>query len=109
MHTLCRRLRGIGVTTVLINEVENITGNFKITEERLSYLTDNIIFLRYLEINGKLRKALGVLKKRMSNFENTLREFEITSSGIKVGKPLVHLRGILLGVPEWVKENQEQL
>jgi circadian clock protein KaiC len=109
MHALCKRLQNLGVTTILINEVENITGDFKITEERLSYLSDNIIFLRYLEIDGKLSKAIGVLKKRLSNFENTLREFEISSEGIIVGEPLVNLRGILLGVPEWVGKKPEKI
>jgi circadian clock protein KaiC len=47
--------------------------------------------------------AIGVLKKRMSDFEKTLREFQITRYGIKVGRPLTELRGILTGVPEWVK------
>jgi len=108
MHALCKKLQSFGVTLLLINEVENITGDFKITEERLSYLSDTIIFLRYLEIDGKLRKALGVLKKRLSNFEKTLREFEITSKGIVVGEPLVNLRGILLGVPEWIGDKPEK-
>jgi len=31
----------------------------------------------------------------MTDFERTLREFEITRYGIKVGKPLTRLRGIL--------------
>lgn len=108
MHALCKKLQSNGVTILLINEVENITGDFKVTEERLSYLSDTIIFLRYLEMEGKLRKAIGVLKKRLSNFEKTLREFEITSEGIVVGEPLVNLRGILLGVPEWVGDKPEK-
>ena len=66
-------------------------------------IQNNIIFLRYLELRGELRRAVGVLKKRHSDFQKTLREFEITRYGIKVGKPLTDLRGVLLGVPE-VKE-----
>jgi circadian clock protein KaiC len=46
-----------------------------------------------------MRKAIGVLKKRLSDFENTLRELEITCYGIKVGRPLTNLRGILSGTP----------
>ena len=49
-------------------------------------------------MQGELRRTIGVLKKRMSDFEKTLREFEITRYGIKVGKPLTHLRGLLTGV-----------
>lgn len=102
VHALCRYLQNMGVTTILINEVDSVTGDFQATGQRLSYLADNIIFLRYLEIDGQLRKAIGVLKKRLSNFETTLREFQITRYGLKVGIPLSNLRGILNGVPEWV-------
>ena len=37
----------------------------------------------------------------MSDFENSLRELEITRYGIKVGKPLTNLRGILTGTPQF--------
>ena len=103
LHALCRYLSNMGVTTLLVNEVEAITGDFSATEVGISYLADNIIFFRYLEIEGEMRKAVGVLKKRVSDFEKTLREFTIDRQGIKVGNPLVHLRGILRGVPEWVE------
>lgn len=104
LHTLCRELRNRGVTVLLVDEVESITGDFQATEAGLSHLADNIIFLRYLEVRGELRKAIGVLKKRLSDFEKTLREIEITRDGIKVGKPLTDLRGILTGTPEWRRQ-----
>ncbi len=102
LHALCKYLANMGVTTLLVNEVEYITGDFRATEAGISYLADNIIFLRYLEMEGEMRKAIGVLKKRLSDFEKTLREFQITRYGVKVGKPLTGLRGILSGTPEWV-------
>jgi circadian clock protein KaiC len=102
LHALCKYLQNMGVAVLLINEVETITGDFRPTEIGISYMADNIVFLRYLEMQGELRKAIGVLKKRMSDFEKTLREFEITRYGIKVGKPLTNLRGILRGTPDWV-------
>jgi circadian clock protein KaiC len=85
----------------LINEIEEITGNFRATDIGISYIADNIVFLRYLELDGEMRKAIGVLKKRLSDFEKTLREIEITRYGIKIGKPLNKLRKILSGTPEW--------
>lgn len=100
LHTLCEYLKIEGVTVFMINEMKNITGDFKATDSEVSYLADNILFLRYLEINGKLEKAIGVLKKRMSDFENTMRKFSITKDGIKVGEPLNNMRGILSGSPE---------
>lgn len=101
VHALCRYLVNMGVTVLLVNEVFSITGQqAKVTEYGLSYLADNIVMLRYLELDSELRKSIGVLKKRAGGFEKTLREFEMTPGGLKVGQPLHGLRGILGGMPE---------
>lgn len=107
LHAFCKYFQNSGLTTLLINEVQNITGDFKVTEEGVSYLADNIIFIRYLELTGQMRKAIGVLKKRLSDFEKTLREFEVTKDGIVVGEPLTKLRGILSGTPTFINGNHE--
>lgn len=98
---LSRYLKNMGVTTIVVNEIHRITGEFQATEAGLSYLADNIILLRHVEYQGELRKVIGVLKKRASDFEKSLRELEITENGIKVGQPLPELQGILSGTPEW--------
>lgn len=103
LHALCAYLRNMGVTVLLVNEIETITGDFAATEIGISHLADNIVFLRYLELHGRLERAVGVLKKRVSGFETTLREFEISPLGIRVGRPLSELRGILTGYPEPAK------
>ena len=90
----------MGVTTLLVNEAQNVTGQFTTTNINASYLADNIIFLRYLELNGELNKAIGVLKKRLSDFEKSIRRFKITADGIKVGDKLENMRGSLSGIPQ---------
>jgi circadian clock protein KaiC len=104
LHALCRYLTNVGVTVVLIDDLDSVTGAFEPTSRRISYLADTIFFLRYLELGGELRKAAGVLKRRTGDFERALREFEITGDGIRLGDPLTGLRGILTGTPEWSKE-----
>jgi circadian clock protein KaiC len=104
LHALTRYLRNMGVTVVLINESDVITGPLRATDYGFSYLADNIIFMRYLETRGELRKAIGVLKKRVSDFEKTLREFAITSQGIELGAPLHGVRGVLSGTSEWAPD-----
>ena len=107
LHVLGRYLKNRGVTVVFVEEMGSVTGDFQPTEEGVSYLADNILILRYLEIDGEMRKAVGVLKKRTSDFERTLREFRITEYGIEVGEPLTGLRGILTGTPTWPEEESE--
>lgn len=103
LHALNRYLKNMGVTVIMLEEIEAITGEFTATQVGLSYLADNIVFLRHLEYQGELRKVIGVLKMRTSDFERTLREFEITEHGIKVGEPMTEMRGILSGAPEWTE------
>jgi len=102
LHILCDYLKSHDVTTLIVNNVEEITGDFRITEIGISFMADNVVFMRYLEFGGQLRKAVGVLKKRMGDFEKTLRQLEITKEGLIIGKPLTNLRGILRGTPTWV-------
>jgi circadian clock protein KaiC len=108
LHALSKYLQSMGVAVILINEVEEVVGNFRVTDVGISYIADSIIFLRYLEFRGELRRAIGVLKKRLSDFEKTLREYQITADGIKVGKPLSNLRGILTGMPIWDEDEGER-
>jgi len=100
MHQLLGYLNRMGVTTILINEVSNLTGDFSATQFGLSYLTDAVIVLKYYEFDGSLHKAIGTLKKRLSDHEKSLREFTITAKGIRVGPPIPMLRGILRGEAE---------
>lgn len=105
LHALTQYLGKKGVTTLVCAEVEKITGDFQITEVGISYLADNIIFMRYFEAAGQLRKAIGVLKKRLSDFEKSVREIEITRYGIRVGQPLTNFSRILTGTPEMKNPN----
>lgn len=107
IHALCAYLRNMGVTVLLVNELDSITGQFAVgTEIGMGHLADNIVFLRYLELHGRLERAVGVLKKRVSSFETTLREFDISPVGVHVGRPLTELRGILTGYPEVTKNSK---
>ncbi len=100
LDSLRRYLFNHNVTVFMTNEIANITGDFQVTDDQISYLADNLILLRYLELRGGMQKAIGVLKKRLSDFETKLREFQITRYGLEVGAPLENLRGILSGSPE---------
>jgi circadian clock protein KaiC len=96
-----RYLRNMGVTGIVTNEVHEITGEFRATDQGMSHLADSIVVLRHVEYKGSLRKVIGVLKMRTSDYENQLRELEITEYGLRVGEPLPELRGILTGTPAW--------
>lgn len=100
LHALCRYLQNVGVTVILVNETLSLIDSH-ITTVGISYLADNVVVMRYIERNeegtAEIGRAIGILKKRLSDFEKTLRPFELTAEGIKIGQPLAHLGGLLGG------------
>lgn len=103
MHSLCKYLQKMNFSVFIANELDTLIGDFKLTEKGISHLADNIIIIKFFEAKGEIKKAIGVIKKRCSDFEKTLREFEITKDGIFVGEPLKNLKGLLIGVAEEVR------
>ncbi len=104
LHTLCQYLQNMGVSVFLTNELQEIGGGFHATDHEVSYLAGNIIYLRYMERRNEAKvlevgRCIGVLKKHLSDFEKTVREFQITSASIQGGEPIVGLRGILSTMP----------
>jgi circadian clock protein KaiC len=55
--------------------------------------------LRYFEAFGEVKQAIAVMKKRTGGHERLIREFHLTASGIRIGKPLEEFEGVLTGVP----------
>ena len=100
LQNIVTYLNNKNITTFIVNEVEHITGDLTITELGVSFLVDNIILIRYAEVNSEVRRIIGCLKKRLGSFIPELREFEITGGGIVIGEKLEGMKGVLTGVPE---------
>lgn len=62
-------------------------------------MTDSIILLRYVEMNGEMRRALTVLKMRGSMHNKDICEFMIDQQGMHIGRPFRNVIGILTGNP----------
>jgi circadian clock protein KaiC len=65
----------------------------------VSYLADTVVVTRYFEAQGRVRKAISILKKRSGAHEDTIREFSLGPKGFDIGPPLERFRGVLTGVP----------
>ena len=93
-------LTATGVTVLMTVEVLEAYDELRFSPHAVSFLADDIILQRYIEIEGQLRKVLAVIKMRRSNHSKDLRAYEITSPGLVVGEALREYRGIITGVPE---------
>ncbi|GAC1407569.1 MAG: ATPase domain-containing protein [Burkholderiaceae bacterium] len=102
LHELLTFLGQRGVVTLLIGVQQGMIGSVMTTSVDASYIADNVLMLRYFEIDGEVRQAISVFKKRGSAHERTIRRFSITSDGIQVGEVLKAFHGVLTGVPSLV-------
>lgn len=100
MHELLSYLNQRGVATFLIVAQHGLVGTGMNTPVDVSYLADTVILCRYFEVTGEVRKAISVVKRRSGSHELSIRGMTIASDGLHVSDPIVHLQGILSGIPE---------
>lgn len=84
LWALIQHLKMKKVTSILILQNDDPFSALVVSKAPLSSLFDNIIILRYVEKEATIKRVLAVLKARGVSHSRDLREFEITSEGIKV-------------------------
>src|SRR5436305_3804736 len=100
MHELLSTLNQLGVVTILVLAQHGLMGPMQ-TPLDISYLSDAVLMLRYFEAEGRVRRAISVVKKRSSAHEDAIRELRLIGEGLKLGPPLTQFSGILTGVPTY--------
>ncbi|GGB65671.1 ATPase domain-containing protein [Blastomonas aquatica] len=98
IHELLQYLNRQGATTFLTVAQHGLVGDMK-TPVDVTYIADTVILLRYFEAMGRVRRAISVVKKRMSMHEDSIREYSINNQGMAFGPPLTDFQGVLKGVP----------
>jgi circadian clock protein KaiC len=99
LYRLVGALTGTGVTVLMTAEVIEVFPEIRFTNERVSFVTDDILVQRYVEIDGHLEKVLAVVKMRGSEHATDFRIYNLTSTGAVIGGPLTGYHGITTGVP----------
>jgi circadian clock protein KaiC len=102
-YRLVMFLKAKGISSMLLWENPQIIGSsYSISDVGLSFMVDAIVALRAVEIESSMRRALGILKMRGSDHDKHLREYEITSHGIRVDQPFTQYEGLMSGSPRKV-------
>ena len=87
LYRMIGALTGAGITILSTVEVDDDFTSFKFSHYAVSFLTDDIIRLRYVEIDGQLRKTISVIKMRGGNHSKDIREYVINDRGLAVIAP----------------------
>lgn len=99
MHELLAYLSERRVASVITMAQAGLIGTNMSSPVDLSYLSDTILFFRYFEAAGRVKKALSVIKKRAGAHEDSIRELSFGAGGIRLSAPIETMHGVLSGVP----------
>jgi circadian clock protein KaiC len=108
LYRMIGALTGAGITILSTVEVEDTFTAFSFSHYTISFLTDDIIRMRYVEIDGQLRKVMVVIKMRGGNHSKDIREYVITDQGVVIIHPRqTDYRGLTTGMPLRMGQTEE--
>ncbi len=99
VYSLVNYFRAQGITSLLTTEIPELFGTLQLSSHGISFVSDNIILLRYVELGSRITRAISILKMRGSDHDKTMKEFEITSKGLQVLSEFEGAQGLMSGSP----------
>ena len=100
LYRLIGALTGEGITIVMTVEITTNYDELQFTPHAISFLTHDILLLRYFEVEGQLKTFMTVIKTRGRKHSRDIRAYEITDEGVVVGRVLDDLHGLITAVPQ---------
>lgn len=103
---LTSTIKHLEITGLFTNTTSMLAGGESITETHISTITDTIVLLRYVELQGQMRRGLTVLKMRGTAHDKNIREYTIDDTGMHVQAPFRGVHGILSGTPTYTFDEE---
>ncbi len=103
LHRMVSMLTAMGITLLLTVELIDSYIDLRFSPHGTAFLTDGIILQRYIELDGQLKRLMGVVKLRGSQHSKELRLYEITDEGLVIGSRLKGYEGLMTGTPKRIK------
>jgi len=86
-----------GMTAIFLKENANVLGKWDVASNKIPFIVDTYILLRYLEMESEIKRCMMVLKMRGSDHDKDIREYKIEVGGLQVGEKFTGVSGIFLG------------
>ena len=81
---LVNELRRLGVTALMTLETRDVVSSVVSTPFGVSAFVDNLLYLRFVEHKGSVKRLLTITKMRDTDFDPGLHEAVITPAGMKI-------------------------
>jgi circadian clock protein KaiC len=99
VYAITKHFRALGVTLNMNMEIAELLGSAQLSGFGISFAADNVIQLKYIELQGRLERGVSVLKVRGVGHSTDVRRMSIEKDGTRIGAPFRGLRGVLTGLP----------
>jgi circadian clock protein KaiC len=106
MYSITRRLVNLteshGITSIFTFLADQESGPI-LSSHGIFSIFQNIILLRYVEVDAELKRSMLILKMRASNHDQSILQFEIQNkAGLKIAGEMKEYQGILSGIAQKV-------
>lgn len=81
---LANELRARGVTVLMTLETRDAHSNTIYAPYGVSGFVDNLLFMRFVEERGRVRRLLSITKMRDTDYDVGVRELRISSNGMQI-------------------------
>ncbi|UVL27080.1 ATPase domain-containing protein [Pseudomonas donghuensis] len=99
-RALTGELRARDVSVLATWEMRDIFGSeINAPAPDLSSIVDNLLLMRFVEVDAELKRLLSVLKVRDSYYDPALLELVISDQGIDLKKAFAQVSGAMSGTP----------
>jgi len=99
VYAMTKHFRAQRVTLNLNMDIADLLGSAQLSGYGISFAADNVIQLKYVELDAQLERGISVLKARGIRHATDVRKMHFTDKGIEVGGSFRGMRGVLTGLP----------
>ncbi len=97
VYALTKHFRAVDVTLMMTMEIAELLGSGLLSGHGVSFAADNLIQLRYVEVEAHLERGISVLKARGIRHGTEVHRMKIGASGLEIGDYHPNRRGVLSG------------
>lgn len=99
LMSLVKYFKRHNITSQFTYELPDMVGAVKIPDQGLPFVMDSIFVLRNIEIEAGIRKSIMIMKMQGREFDNEIREFNISGKGIDTLGSFSEYSGLMSDTP----------
>ncbi|MET0411320.1 MAG: ATPase domain-containing protein [Polyangiaceae bacterium] len=99
VYAVAKHFHRSEVTLSMNMEVADLLGTAQLSGHGISFAADNVIQLKFVEIEGRLERGISILKARGIQHATDVRRLTVARGGVQVGSAFEGMRGVLTGLP----------